>query len=71
MAATHKSINLWIERESRITRMMIEDGNADEAGMFARILFQTTAKLHRIREPKVPSEFAMLCASMRTNTVTR
>jgi hypothetical protein len=62
MATTNKSIELWIERESRITRMMIEDGKAEEAGMFARILFQTTAKRYRIRAPKVPSEWEQLCA---------
>jgi hypothetical protein len=64
MATTNKSIELWIERESRITRMMIEDGKAEEAGMYARILFQTTAKRYRIRAPKVPSEWEQLCAQL-------
>jgi len=51
MAATHKSLTTWIEREARITRYMIEDGEADEAGIFARILFQTTAKRYpQLRE---------------------
>ena len=50
MAATHKSLQIWIERESRITRDMIADGKAEEAAMSARILFQTTAKRYHIRE---------------------
>jgi hypothetical protein len=52
MAATHKSLQIWIERESRITRDMIADGKAEEAAMFARILFQTTAQRYHIREPR-------------------
>jgi len=41
MAATHKSLQLWIDRESRIVRDAIADGNAEEAAIFARILFGT------------------------------
>jgi hypothetical protein len=52
MAATHKSLQLWIDRESRIVRDAIADGNAEEAAIFARILFQTTAKRYHIREPR-------------------
>jgi hypothetical protein len=63
MAATNKNLQLAIDRESRIVRDAIERGSAEEAGMFARILFQSTAKRYRIRAPKFPSEWEILCAA--------
>jgi hypothetical protein len=52
MAATNKNLQIQIDREVRITIDSIEQGQAERAAIFARILFQTTAKRYHIREPR-------------------